>query len=57
MKILIEDRKAVEVVGFFLCGIHGVIGSDLQKNGVAFGLEGLDLLLFKEIHQFRIGIQ
>ena len=57
MKILIEDRKAVEVVGFFLCGIHGVIGADLQKNGVAFGLEGLDLLLLKEINQLGVGIQ
>ena len=57
MKILIEDGKAVEVVGFFLCGIHGVIGADLQKNSVALGLEGLDLLLLKEIHQFGIGIQ
>ena len=57
MKILIEDGKAVQIVGFFLCGIHGVIGADLQKNSVAFGLEGLDLLLLKEINQLGVGIQ
>ena len=56
MEVFIKNRKAVQIVGFFL-RLRGIIGPDLKDNGITFRFERLDLFLFKKINEFGVGIQ